>query len=256
MNFYTTPNDTINTTASFGLDHPASVKKLLEAAEALDNAAAEVPGWDGVLDPKKVAGVVRAHAEHAVSTGQALTDAANQARGMIARAISEAVAENLEDYLQQADQRFNRAAKEYTEAAQVLPREFTAEDVTGWEPELFEAYTRARHANTTLEAARVWMLNLGKVIPTEAFPSTFSSEFLVLSPDDLDGYVSIQTAGTTHDNALQAINPVRLKAVKDGVALSLSLPSEVREAANRFEQQRQALTAQESQQLRARAVAY
>lgn len=257
MNYLVTPNDTINTANSFGLRHPKKVSALLEAASTLVQANTEAPGWEGVLDPKKVVSVVRANAEHTVTTGQALTDASNQARGKIARAVTEAVAEHLDDYLEQLEETFRHAAEEYTEAVQILPREFSAEDVTGWEPGVFDAYARAKQANATIEATKQWLLNLGRVVPAEAFNPSYSSEFLVLAPEALEGYVSIQTAnGNTTDPALSAVNPVRLKAVKDGIPLSVSLPSEVKESIEQFESQRQALSQQQSIELRTRAKAY
>ncbi|GAA3521817.1 hypothetical protein NUW87_04865 [Corynebacterium pilbarense] len=257
MHYMVTPNDTINVTNGFGLRHPKKVSTLLEAAAALDQANTEAPGWDGVLDPKKVASVVRANAEHTVTTGQALTDASNQARQKIAYAVTEAVTENLDEYLDQLEERFRNAAEEYTKAAQELPREFNSEDVTRWEPGVFDAYARAKQANGTIEATKQWLLNLGRVVRTEKFDPRHSSEFLVLSPEALEGYVSIQTAnGSTTDPALRAVNPVRLKAVKDGIPLSVSLPSEVKESIKQFESQRQALSQQESIELRNRAKAY
>lgn len=257
MHYIVTPNDTINTANSFGLRHPKKVSTLLEAAAALDQANAEAPGWDGVLDPKKVASVVRANAEHTVTTGQALTDASNQARQKIAYAVTAAVTENLDEYLDQLEERFRDAAEEYTEAVQILPREFNSEDVTRWETGMFDAYARAKQANATIEATKQWLLNLGRVVRDERFNPDFSSEFLILAPEALEGYVSIQTAnGTTTDPALSAVNPVRLKAVKDGIPLSISLPSEVDESVQQFEEERQALSVKDTQALRARAEAY
>lgn len=257
MNYLVTPNDTINATRAFGLKHPKKVTDLLDAAEALDNANAEAPGWEGVLDAKKVADVVRANAEHTVTSGQALTEASNRARGLIAQAVTRAVGDNLDGYLDQIEQRFQDAAEEYAEAVKLLPREFNSEDVTGWEPEVFEAYTRAKQANATIEAVKGWLLNLGRVVPSEKFDTSYSTEFLILNPVALEGYYSIQTAnGTTTDNALRAVNPVRLKAVQDGIPLSVSLPSEVSDAVNAFEEERHALDRKQSQALRARAEQY
>lgn len=257
MHFLNTPYDTINTANAFGLKHPKDVTTLLDAAKALEEVRTDTPGWDGVLDPKKVASVVRANAEHTITTGQALTDATNQARQKIAYALTDAVANNLDGYLDQIEQRFGDAAEEYAEAVQDLPREFDSSDVTGWEPQIFEAYTRAKQANAVIEQAKEWLLNLGRVVPSEKLNYNHSSEFLVLSPETLEGYVSIQTAnGTTTDNALRAVNPVRLKAVQDGIALAVSLPSEVQEMVNGFEEHRQALNQQQSRDLMARAEAY
>ena len=258
MNFYSSPTDRINTVNAFGLEHPAGVAKLLAVAEALEESVQKSPGWEGVLDPKKVARVVRTQAEHLATTGEPLVRAANQARAMIADALRTSVADNLEAYLEQIEPGFTEAARRYAEAAPLLPSEFTAEDVTSWGPETFTAYTEAKAANAVIEQARQWLLDLGRVVPAEEYRvNKLSTQLLVLQPATLEQYAAIQTAGSgAVDAALKAVDPVRLHAVQDGVALSLSLPSEAAETAGVFEQRYQALGEDAQRELRRCAGAY
>lgn len=254
---YFTSDTTINAVRSFGLEHPKPVARLLEAADKLEAAADEQPGWEGVFDPAKVIDTVRAQARHEIETGQALRTACNAAASKIAARLSREVENDLGFYTDQLEARFDTAASDYAEAVRALPREFTSNDVTGWDTATFDAFTTAKQANAVLEQAKQWMLSLGQVVRSQQFPQEFASEFLVLDPENLEEYAAIQTAGEAPaDSGVRAVNPVRMRAAQDGVALRLSLPAQVRETAAGFEQQRHALSPQEWQRVYAGVARY
>lgn len=253
---YATPDMIIDTVRKFGINHPKPVQTLLDAADALADAEADAPGWDGVLDPAKVGEVVRAHAQHKLTSGKEMREAINQAQLKIAQALSAEVKNNLDSYIPQIEDVFAPAAEAYAEAVKDLPREFTATEVTDWAPAQFDAYTRAKQASQIIEQAKNWMLNLGKVVRAESFPNHLNNELIVLEPDCLERYAAIQKATGNTDPAMRAVNPVRLRAVQDGARLQLQLPSRVREVVAGFERERQVMTPWEDQQLHQRTPSY
>ncbi len=135
-----------------------------------------------MLDPTKVIEVVQAHAHHKLTSGSETREATNLAQRKIADALSQEVNKHLDDYLDQIEAQFIPAAEAYAEAVQALPREFDSKDVTGWDPKTFEAYSWAKQANTAIEAAKTWLLNLERVLPSETFNNAYASEFLILAP--------------------------------------------------------------------------
>lgn len=257
MSYYTSPDLVIHAVRKLGEKHPKPVQDLLDAAQALEEIGKQAPSWEGIEDPTKVVDVVQEQVRYRVMNSDELREVRNQARTKIANALAREMEDHTGAYLKAIQKTFEAAANQYTEAVAELPREFDSKDLLEWEPVRFDAYTRAKQANAVLDQAKTWMFELGKVVNSENYPPSLSTELLVLEPQALEHYVSIQTAdGTCTDNALRAVNPVRLKAVKDGVPLRLSLPSKVRKAVTQFEAQCQQLSDTEARELRLRAPAY
>lgn len=250
-------NTTIYTVRNFPFEHPQKVQTLLDAADKLEASTPESPSREGFLDPRKVIQTVEEHAEHALATGDAREQAVRTAGEAIASALIEAVRDNLDHYLNQLRGEFDQAAVSYTQAAQVLPADFTAQDLPGWEPETFDAYQAARSANQVFEKSKQFLLNLGQLVHSETWNHNYANEFLLVNPDTLERYIAVQTS--THqgaDRALGDVNPVLLHAVQDGAELRVELPSVVRGEIAGCEQERAGMQEQEFRQLRAGVRAY
>lgn len=244
MQTLVTPDLTLTAVQSFGLRHPAPVKKLLDCAARLSTATGEQPGWEGVYDPEKVVSTVQDQVRYTLGSGQALREAVATAQSKIAARLATEVSGNLSYYTNQLEEEFDEAASEYAEAVVALPREFTADDITQWDSDTFEAYTRAKHAYAMLNRAKEWMMNLARVVPGESYRSGLDPLFIIIEPGSLDRYAAIQTSTSHHpDNAYKAVGPVALKAVKDGATLRLALPSEAMASSAAYEQQRQEMDA-------------
>lgn len=231
---------------SWSLEHPRSVQSLLDCYTELDSYQTEAPGWEGLFNPKTVAKTVAAHAEYEALTrvteaaGSPVLTAVNAARARLSSEIVKAVSDNLDYYTEQLEPVFGSAADAYEAAAAKLPREFTANDVTTFDAEQFDAYQSARAAAGVLDSARAFMLEISRIVPGEGYDSgSVSGEFLVLDPGSVALYAAVQTADTKGaDTAYRAVNPVLLKAVKDGAVLRLALPSEATGAVNAYEHER------------------
>lgn len=257
MYAYTTPDQQISAVRKLGEKHPKPVQDLLDAAQALEEIGTQEPSWEGIEDPTKVVDVVQELVRYRVMNSKELREVRNQARSKIASKLTRTVEDHIGTYLKAVQKAFDTAAEQYTEAVAELPREFDSNDLLQWEPSRFDAYTRAKQANAVLDQIKAWTFDLGKVVNSENYPPSHSTELLVLEPQTLEQYVSIQTAnGACTDNALRAVNPVRLKAVKDGVPLRLTLPSKVRRAVTQFDTRYQQLSDAEARELRLQAPAY
>lgn len=249
---------------SWTLNHPKPVKTLLECWSELEKYQTEAPDWSGLLNPRTVAATVRAHAEYeAVNrgtehAGSATATAVSAARNRLSSEIAGAVSKNLGYYTSQVNETFCAAADQYEAAAAKLPREFTSEDVVGFDAETFEAYHSAKDAAVVLASAREFMLKISQIVPGEAFSAAeVSAEFLILDPGSVEMYSAVQSADTRGaDPAYRAVNPVLLKAVKDGAVLRLSLPSEATAAVNNFEEQRAGMNPAQWAQVRSSVIGW
>lgn len=251
------PTTTINQIRSWSVDHPAGVQRILDCCEALELSQPEAPGWDGLSDPKKVAKAVEANALFNAASGEATRTAYTTARNILANNLVSAVADNLESYTEQWEAVFNEAAEKYEKAAEKLPTEFSANQVTTFEPTQFEAFCSAREAVAVLHDARRWLMHVNRLIPGQRFDSSqWAKEFLILEPDTVATYAAIQLADTRGvDNALRSVDPVLLKAVHSGAALEFRLPAEARDSVRSWEEQRQGMADEEWARVRAGLVA-
>lgn len=245
------PKITIDTIANWNLVHPKPVQNILDAYQVMNDAQTKAPSWEGITDPKKIVATIQAQTQHALTTGEAADQAVRTARFKISTALTEEVSEHLEDYLEQLEPAFNKAAEVYEQAVVKLPKEFAANSVVTFEPDQFQAYTDAKAAATQIQSARAWALSLSGLIPGQSYNNQYSNEFLVLDPRGVAGYATIQLADTKgHDPAYSAISPVLAKAVKAGGVLRLALPDEAREDIEDYESQRQEMNQVEWNKIR------
>ncbi|WP_288801555.1 hypothetical protein [uncultured Corynebacterium sp.] len=251
------PHTTISGISTWSLNHPKPVQKVLECCEALEQVHFEAPGWRELNNPKTVAQAIEANARFNATEGGATFAAINTARNTLATKLIETVSDNLEDYLEQWEVIFNEAADTYEEAVEKLPTEFTANQVTTFEPEQFSAFVAAREAVAVLHDARRWLMDVSRVIPGQFFNSSqWAKEFLLLEPDTVATFASIQLADTRGaDDALRSVDPVLLKAVHAGATLSFRLPAEAMDSVRSWEEQRQGMADEDWARVRAGLVA-
>lgn len=251
------PYTTVSGITSWNLIHPKPVQKVLECCKALEQVQLEAPGWRELNNPKTVAQAIEANARFNATEGEATSKALRTARSKLTAKLVETVASNLEGYLEQWEVIFAEAAGKYAEAVEKLPTEFTANQVTTFEPEQFAAFTAAREAATVLHGAQRWLLDVSRLVSGQRFDSSqWAKEFLILEPDTVATYAAIQLADTRGvDNALRSVDPVLLKAVHSGATLEFRLPAEARESVRSWEEQRQGMAEEEWARVRASIVA-
>lgn len=241
------PAMSLHTVSGWNLDHSPSVANLLECSQKLDNSTEQRPDTAGLLNPKTVEKTVDALIQHEITKGEARSKAIQQARFTIGRELVEAVSEDLEHYSEQWEQLFEQAAEQYTEAVELLPLEFTANDVVTFTPEKFTAYTKATEAATVINSAKAWLMSLSNVLPGQQLnTSTTSTAFLVVDPGSVENYARVQFSDSRGaDTALLKVDPVLLSAVHHGAHLRMAVPSRAVAEIAEYESERQRMSAAE-----------
>lgn len=248
---------TANTISKITNKHPKAIQDLLDAGDNLAQLSVNAPDPAGFLDPKTVVDTVHDLARHTLTTGDALDQAVRTAEATIKKALNTELNNNLDYYFGKLEERFDKAAEDYAEAAPLLPDYFTAEDVSGWDEETFTAYRTAKEANAVFEESKAALLDIGRILPAQHLKTIYSNDFLILDADTIEKFVAIQTGGAYDaDKTLAAVNPVVLRAVQDGVDLRLVLPAEAQEQINYWEGLRAGMSGQADRELRARVASY
>lgn len=241
MYYNLNPRNTVN---GWGVNHPKDVRNALDCLRELDNAHAVEPDWSGIFDPATVAETVQAHAAYNASQGEPRSTALERARKQLEDELTDAVTVAFDGYVKQWEERFNAAAKQYTAAAELLPREFNAEDTAAFTVQQFQALQDAKSAAVDLKIAESFLLSSTGVVRDQSFNDNLhATEFLIMDPGSVDLYVAVtNTTGSGYSDPVYAsVEPVLLKAVKDGATLRLATPNEATDCVNDYEQQCQAM---------------
>lgn len=233
------PHTVILNVSNLAVDHPKEVQALLDAANAVSAAGHFPPSWEGITDPAKAEDVIRAHAEYITVSGEAFSQAKEQAAYRIQGELVAAVADNQEHYLDLRQAAFDAAATKYIKAVDKLPEEFGMSEVIAFDPVTFRAYNDAKDAATELLAARSWALSFGQVTRSLRFDTqVYSNNHLILEATDAESYSAIQHGIRVTDEAHKAIAPQIRHALSRGAELRLATGAEATEQAADWERQR------------------
>lgn len=227
----------------WNLKHSKEVNQLLKAQEKLEEVVnSPAPDTSGLFDPKTTESTLDALIQHSLVSGHERVRAVNQARGLIERKLNQEIQNNLDNYLAQASESFDKAAEQYEANIDLLPSTpFTAEDVLGFSAEQREAYDRVCEAAGVLSHWMGWSLELTE-LPAESL-GPWSKFFTIVSPETVGGLVVLQleepsTGNTAWDKTL----PVVARALREGASLRLASPTAARREADRVEEERQAMS--------------
>ena len=233
------------------MKHSKEVNQLLKAQEKLEELVnSPAPDMSGLYSEKTLEKALDAMINHSLVSGHERVRAVNQARGLIDRKLNQAVQENLDDYLSQAAESFDKAAEQYEENIYELPASpFTAEQALGFGREQRDAYEKVCDAAGVLEGWMNWALELTD-LPAEGL-GPWSKFFTIVSPETVGGLVVLQLEESTTGNpAWDRTLPVVAKAVREGACLRLASPSTARRDADRVEEERQGMSDEAERLLR------
>lgn len=236
----------------WNMKHGREVTQLLKAQDKLEQLInAPEPDVSGLFNEKTLESTLDAMIQHSLVSGGQRAREVNRARTLIERELNQAIQENLDDYLAQAAESFDKAAEEYEANIYELPAQpFTAEDVLGFSAEQREAYDKVCEAAGVLSYWMDWALELTD-LPAEGL-GPWSKWHTIVDADNVGGLMvlELEEAGTgipAYDRAL----PVVAKALREGAALRLATPTAARRGADRVEEDRQSMSDEAHRVLRA-----
>lgn len=234
------------------LKHPKEVNQLLKAQEKLEEVVnSPAPDMSGLYSEKTLEKTLDAMINHSLVSGHERVRAVNQARSLIENRLNQAIQNNLDEYLAQANQEFDKAAEQYTANIDLLPSTpFTAEDVLGFSAEQREAYDRVVEAAGVLSHWMNWALEL-KELPAESI-GRWSKWHTIVSPETVGGLVVLELEdSSTGIPAWDRTLPVVARALREDGTLRLASPTAARRDADRVEEERQAMSDKAHRALRA-----
>ena len=238
------PND-------WNLKHPKEVTQLLKAQQKLDELVnAPAPDTAGLYNEKTLEKTLDAMVNHSLVSGHERVRAVNQARELIERKLNRTIKENMDEYLAQAAESFDKAAEKYEENIYLLPAQpFTAEEALGFSAEQREAYDKVCEAAGVLSYWMQWALELTD-LPGE-YLNSWSKWFTIVSPETVGGLMVLQledadTGNPAYDRTLPAV----ARAVREGATLRLASPSQAYRDAQAQEAQRQGMSDEAERVLR------
>lgn len=216
----------IDAIEGMNVTHPPAVKTLLEAVDAVRWTQPEPVGWEGLEDPATAGDVLRRQATYLAVSNETYEHARRLAIARLSPALAEAVDDNVDGYAAQIAPTFNKAARAYKKAAGQLPRVFDAEEMAGWDKATLDAYRNARDAAATLDAARNVAIDLSNIAYSQKWLDRLDSVLFIVKPRNAVDLALLLRAGTpSTDPVYLAVNPLLLKAVKDGMDLRFALPA-------------------------------
>lgn len=233
------------------MNHPKQITDLLKAQEKLEEVVnAPAPDTAGLFNEKTLEKTLDDMVNHSLVSGRERTQAVYRARNLIENRLNQAIEENLDSYLEQAAESFDKAAEQYTANIYELPAQpFTAEDALQFSAEQREAYDKVCEAAGVLSYWMTWALDLQE-LPAESLGS-WSKFFTIVSPETVGGLMVLQLEDATSGNpAYGRILPVVAKALREGAELRLASPTAARREADRVDVQRQAMSDEAERVLR------
>lgn len=211
-------------------DHPASVRKLLDAYEELVRIEDHAPSLAGITDPAKVEEVFNSYVEHLATRGEVHAEAKNALAHALRRNLSAAVRDNQAHYIDQQREAFDQAAETYTNAVELLPEEFDADDVANFSEEQFTAYRQARAAAQALKGIRGY-LNALPDLTGQMRLTPANLNFLILEPTDPGQANVIRFPDRPANQTVASIEPAFRTALDKGARFKLSTVAEANEIA-------------------------
>lgn len=223
------PHYTIEQIQSLG-NHPAPVRKLLDAYEELIRIGDHAPSVAGVTDPAKVAEVFNSYVEYLATSGDVHAEAKNALAHTLRRSLSAAVRDNQAHYIDQQREAFDQAAETYTSAVELLPEEFDADDVPNFSEEQFTAYRQARAAAQMLKSIRGY-LNALPDLTGQMRLTPANLNFLILEPTDQGQANVIRFPDRPANPTVASIEPAFRAALAQGARFKLSTVAEANDIA-------------------------
>ncbi|GEM31165.1 hypothetical protein NN3_21720 [Nocardia neocaledoniensis NBRC 108232] len=237
---YTRPVDVADAVASWtslGVELPKDLTKAINTYESLKWIET---GHNPIFDLSKVTDknaedMVRAYAAELAltrtttnsvgATSSAMSDAKAVAVDQAARAVIRAGSDAVDEIRAQFEPEFVKATGAYADAVAKLPENVTSEMLVAAGGDVVDAYQTAREAAARIEAATVW-LNSTKNLPGHA-AARMDPALSVFNPVTRAELSALDAAeGKNADPAEQAIGPVLLAGVREGIAWKLNTPAE------------------------------
>ncbi|OFR68228.1 hypothetical protein [Corynebacterium sp. HMSC078H07] len=236
----------------WNLKHPKEVLQLLGAQEKLEQVInTPAPDTTGLFNEKTLEKTLDDMVSHALVSGHERVRAVNHARSLIETKLFREIQSNLDSYLDQAFQSFDKAAHIYESNIYELPSTpFTADQALGFSPEEREAYDKVVEAAGTLSYWMHWALEL-KELPGQGL-GAWSKFHTIVSPETVGGLMVLQLEDATTGNpAWDRTLPVVARALREGASLRLSSPTAARHEAEEVEADRQSMSDEAHRVLRA-----
>lgn len=228
----TDPHYTIDQIQGLG-NHPAPVRKLLDAYEELIRIGDHAPSVAGITDPAKVEEVFNSYVEYLATSGDVHAEAKNALAHTLRYKLSAAVRDNQGHYIDQQRAAFDAAAETYTSAVQILPEEFDAEDLANFSEEQFTAYRQARGAAQALKSIRSYLNALPDLTGTiRLTPANLN--FLILEPTNQAQANVIRFPDRAANSTIASIEPAFRDALAKGARFKLSTVAEANEIAREY----------------------
>lgn len=236
----------------WNLKHSKEVTQLIKAQEKLEEVVnAPSPDTSGLFNEKTLESTLDEMIQHSLVSGHERVRAVNRARTLIENKLFQAVQSNLDDYLEQASESFDKAAEMYEANIHLLPSTpFTAEDVLGFSAEQREAYDRVVEAAGVLSYWMNWSLELTE-LPGQGL-GPWSRWFVLLDPETVGGLMVAQLEDSSTGNAAwDRTLPAVSKALREEARLRLAAPTAARREADQVEEERQQMADEDYRVLRA-----
>lgn len=223
----------------WNLKHSKEVIQLLKAQEKLEQVVtAPSPDASGLYSERTLEKTLSDMVNHALVSGHERVRAVNQARSLIENRLNQAIQENLDSYLEQAAESFDKAAEQYEENIKLLPaKPFTAEEALAFTSEQREAYDGVVQAAGELTRWMHWALEL-KELPAESL-GRWNKHHVIVGPETVCSLMVLELEeASTGNPAWNRTLPVVAKALREGSALRLGTPTTARREADRVEEDR------------------
>lgn len=237
---------------SWEMKHSKEVNQLLKAQEKLEEVVnSPAPDTSGLYSEKTLEKTLDAMINHSLVSGHERVRAVNQARGLIENRLFQEVQSNLDDYLEQAAESFDKAAEQYESNIYELPSTpFTAEDVLEFSADQRDAYGQVVEAAGVLSHWVGWALELTE-LPAEGL-GPWSKWHTIVDCDNVGGLIVLELEeGSTGNPAWDRTLPVVARALQEDSTLRLASPSTAYRGAQALEQERQEMPDKEYAALRA-----
>lgn len=224
----------------WNMKHSKEVTQLLKAQEKLEQLInAPEPDVSGLFNEKTLESTLDAMIQHSLVSGSQRVREVNRARTLIENRLNQAIQENLDDYLSQASQSFDKAAQIYEANIYELPSTpFTADQALGFSEEQREAYDKVCEAAGVLEAWMNWAFELTE-LPGQGL-GPWSKWHTIVDAYNIGGLMILELEDAGAGNpAWSRTLPVVSKALREGACLRLATPTAARRGADSLEQERQ-----------------
>jgi hypothetical protein len=225
--------DITDTARSVSTDWPALVgtlPKALADAIAVYDEAGYAEGPDVGIDASKITtknvSQTTADLAEVLAAEDKFNEAKLRVRRVLARSVLHTAGAAVPEVIETIRPVFERAVSEYAEAVEALPDEISSSALVDAGPEVLGAYQTAIAAVAVISRVDSWLAGLSN-LPAYAGRNP-EPALRVLNPTtraELQAMVNAQGA-TNPDLYLQRLNPLYVKAVREGIEFQMHTPVE------------------------------